>query len=73
MTILVFVSLIFPLVPGKPRSLVAEVINSSAVSLSWSPPLFKNGIICEYQVNYSGYKPTEREGSSESVSVLLTT
>lgn len=38
--------------PGAPRKFVAQVINSSAVSLSWLKPKRPNGIITSYKITF---------------------
>ena len=47
-------------VPGEPRKVKAEVINSTAVHVSWRPPIERerNGIIRGYQIHY--YKVNDR-------------
>ena len=41
-------------VPGEPRKVRAEVVNSTAVKLSWRPPSDRdaNGIVRGYRVHY---------------------
>lgn len=47
-------------VPGEPRQVKVEVINSTAAHVSWRPPREKerNGIIRGYQIHY--HKVNER-------------
>ena len=41
-------------VPGKPRKIEVEAINSTAVRVEWRPPTIKeqNGIIRGFQIHY---------------------
>ncbi|KAK6188600.1 hypothetical protein SNE40_004745 [Patella caerulea] len=39
-------------VPGEPRKVKIEVINSTAIYVEWRPPVNQNGIIRGYQVYY---------------------
>ena len=57
------------IVPGVPRNLSLRQVSSSAVEVSWSPPLLANGIIVEYQVHYVGYDKPEIEGKEQKVSM----
>ena len=43
-------------------------VNSSAVEVSWSPPLSANGIILEYQVFYISYDKHKIEEKARKVS-----
>ena len=52
-----------PIVPsGVPRDLVADVISSSAVNLSWQPllPEQQNGLLIRYVVNVTTVETGER-------------
>lgn len=49
----------FCTVPGQPKDLKVEILNETAVSLSWASPDSPNGVIVEYEVIYYGYKPVE--------------
>jgi len=42
-------------VPGEPRRLRLDAVNSTAVSVQWQPPLDRelNGVIRGYQIHYS--------------------
>ena len=53
---------IFILVPGAPINVILDQLNpsKSAIQVTWSPPVSKNGIILEYQVNYVGYKAEDK-------------
>lgn len=46
-------------VPSVPKEVVGEVLNSTAVSLSWNPPDNPNGVILGYQLTYYGYRNPE--------------
>lgn len=48
-------SLLIDIVPGEPRKVKIEAVNSTAVSIQWRPPLEKeqNGIIRGYQIYYT--------------------
>ena len=37
-------------VPGEPQKLMVQIINSTAVIVSWSHPSFTNGIIINYEL-----------------------
>ena len=37
-------------VPGVPQDIVVQLINSSAVLVSWFPPSMANGIIVDYEL-----------------------
>jgi len=60
----------FGTVPGQPKELKLEVLNETAVSLSWAPPDSPNGVILEYEVIYYGYKPVENSKVKQSASFL---
>ena len=47
--------------PSVPRQPVIEVVNATAVNVSWLTPDHPNGIIREFQVIYTGYKPMLEE------------
>ena len=55
-------------VPGEPRRVKAEAINSTAVKIEWQPPEEKeqNGIIRGYQIYYM---KVEREEPSSGMEV----
>ena len=41
------------LVPTQPLSLEIRSVNSSSVTLQWSPPVPPNGIITQYSIQYN--------------------
>lgn len=47
--------LLIDLVPGEPRKVKIEAVNSTAVNVQWRPPLEReqNGIIRGYQIYYT--------------------
>ena len=47
--------------PSVPKQPVIEVVNATAVNVSWLTPDHPNGIIREFQVIYTGYKPMLEE------------
>ena len=49
----------FCTVPGRPKELRLEILNETAVCLSWASPDSPNGVILEYEVTYYGHKPVE--------------
>jgi len=55
----------FPSVPGEPKRVKVEALNSTAIRVQWRPPLEKeqNGVIRGYQVYYS--LTTNVDGGSE--------
>ena len=59
---------IWYIVPGAPLNLDVMIVNSSAVEVSWSPPLLANGIILEYQVYYVDYDKLKMEEKAQKVS-----
>ena len=61
----------FCTVPGKPKELKLEVLNETAVSLSWAPPDSPNGVILDYEVIYYGYKPVESNKVTNISNVFL--
>ena len=40
--------------PSEPRSLEIFIVNSSSVTLQWSPPGAPNGIITQYSIKLDG-------------------
>ena len=44
---------LYTTVPGTPNTLMAEVVNSSVLLVSWAEPTTLNGIITSYDVYYS--------------------
>ena len=60
----------FGTVPGQPKELKLEVLNETAISLSWAPPDSPNGVILEYEVIYYGYKPVENSKVKQSAFFL---
>ena len=57
------VSLYLP-VPGEPRRLRMQALNSTAINVQWRPPLEneQNGIIRGYQIFYSLFNENEGSG-----------
>ena len=45
-------------------------VNSSAVEVSWSPPLSANGIILEYQLFYISYDKHKIEEKTQKVNYI---
>lgn len=47
------ISLLIPVVPGEPRNVKVEVINSTSIEVTWTPPDEKerHGIIRGYQIH----------------------
>ena len=52
-TLYVCISSILPSAPSAPQEVVATVINSTSVMLSWQPPAMPNGNIIAYNVWYN--------------------
>ena len=50
---------IFFAVPSAPVDISVELLNSTAVTLKWSPPFSPNGNILYYKITYYGYKASE--------------
>ena len=63
--------IIWNLVPGEPRDLDVTKVGSSAVRVSWSPPLSPNGVILEYQVHYVGYEKVKADEKEQNVSASI--
>ena len=49
----IFVCLFFFIVPGVVNSFTADELNLSTIAVEWSTPLEPNGIIIEYEVEYT--------------------
>ena len=43
----------FTTVPGAPSSLVVDNTQQTSITLSWTPPDTPNGIVTQYEVQYS--------------------
>ena len=56
-----YISNSIPIAPSAPKQAQVEVLNETAVMVSWSTPDNPNGIIQEFQVIYTGYKPVLEE------------
>jgi hypothetical protein len=57
--------------PSEPKQALVEVINETAVMVSWSTPDSPNGIIQEFQVIYTGYKPVLEEQETKTEIAIL--
>lgn len=55
------------LVPGEPRRVKAEALNSTAINIQWRPPADRehNGVIRGYLITYT--QLDERDGREEQV------
>ena len=56
-----------PLAPSAPMIMDAFNTSSTSVRVTWTPPLFRNGIIRRYIITYY----ITRDGSSTSDSVMI--
>ena len=54
MHVLAFIHINIILVPSEPHSLTLISVNSSSMTLQWSPPKTPNGIITQYSIHLSG-------------------
>ena len=62
LSVIIIVSLFYNYTaPSAPKQPVTEVVNATAVNVSWLTPDHPNGIIREFQVIYTGYKPMLEE------------
>ena len=49
-TTVIYIVLLLTSVPGVPQDIVVQLINSTAVLVTWSPPSMANGIIVDYEL-----------------------
>lgn len=59
-------------VPGEPRSVKLQAINSTAIGVQWRPPVDddKNGVIRGYQIYYAVNDDAEGLGRSTTVDIM---
>lgn len=57
-------------VPSAPENLNVDTIDHESVSVMWSLPRSRNGIVFEYQILYSGYTKVDGERELQNVMFL---
>lgn len=57
-------------VPSTPKQIKSDVINNTALSLSWTTPDNPNGKILEYQIIYNGYKPIVKRQDASAKNII---